>query len=94
METQTHRMHLEFSTTEPRMEAVSNATLGERMGGIGRGESQLLGQGVKRMAREDGDPNAAVHVHGMELAAYLGNTGPGAASANLRTCRWRSGKAY
>lgn len=48
---------------------------------IGRGESPLLGQGVRRIAREVGDPHTAIHVHGLELAAYLGNTDPGAAFA-------------
>lgn len=48
---------------------------------IGRGESPLLAQGVRRLAREIGDEATAIHVHGLELAAYLGNTDPGAAFA-------------
>jgi aldehyde:ferredoxin oxidoreductase len=49
---------------------------------LGRaGASPLLSQGVKRMARATGDPDTAIHSHGMELAAYLGNTDPGAAFA-------------
>jgi len=46
---------------------------------IATGESPLLGQGVKRIAAVVGDPDTAIHVHGLELAAYLGNTDPGAA---------------
>jgi aldehyde:ferredoxin oxidoreductase len=48
---------------------------------IATGESPFLAQGVRRLGRLVGDSDTAIHVHGMELAAYLGNTDPGAAFA-------------
>lgn len=46
---------------------------------IATGQCPLLAQGVRRLARQVGDEGSAIHVHGLELAAYLGNTDPGAA---------------
>ncbi len=63
---------LEFGDADGAAEAIRR---------IGTGLSPLLSQGVRRIARQMGLEASAVHSHGLELAAYLGNTDPGAAFA-------------
>jgi aldehyde:ferredoxin oxidoreductase len=45
------------------------------------GRNQFAALGVKAMSEQTGIKHNAVHVHGLELAAYLGNTDPAAAFA-------------
>jgi aldehyde:ferredoxin oxidoreductase len=45
------------------------------------GRNQFAALGVKAMSERTGVKHNAIHVHGLELAAYLGNTDPAAAFA-------------
>lgn len=51
------------------------------MDDVAHGRNEFAALGVKRMGELIGRPDNAIHVHGMELAAYLGNTDPASAFA-------------
>jgi aldehyde:ferredoxin oxidoreductase len=48
---------------------------------VAYGRNPFAALGVKAMSEQTGIKHNAIHVHGLELAAYLGNTDPGAAFA-------------
>ncbi len=78
---------LDYNERHPEKPLCNGATFGdfekiiELIEQTGRGQAADVGRGSMRLSKKVGEPDYAMHVKGLELPAYLGDTNPGYAWA-------------